>query len=103
MNVVKRLKLGDDERQEIKRVVEACNMARNFFEDDEFKAVNVIGQGHELSQEHLTKAQAAIDEARGRVVGTDAHAGMPTELREQYIKNLYAASVTVGEWMVPLR
>ena len=106
MKIVRMLKFEADDSQELRHLVEKCNMAASFFMDDrmgpeqdgDLKAVKVLCQGHPLELHHFDRAIDAVQKAQFRLNDTDPSGTFPVELKEQYLQNLKDARAILEEW-----
>jgi len=99
MEIIRSIRLKDEEGREVKFIMESSNQARDFFNDDEHRAVCTLGAGHDLCKEHLVRGHSAIFNALQRVKEREPHGAFPAELKEQYETNLKMALNTVENWI----
>lgn len=96
MKVRRMLVFNKDDRAFTKRIEHFCNMARNFFADEEFHAVDLLFNGHEVSVEQVGEARHAVWAAIDKLQKTQPRQMFPAELRAQYIKNLCWVEKSLG-------
>lgn len=108
MKIIKSAVFEDEDEPLIKKVVEFCNMAFNFFapetREDQggdkggLQKVMWLRQGHALSYSQLMQIREAINVARINVQGRRPHRCFLAETKREYVANLEWAMKVVGDW-----
>jgi len=108
MKIIKSAMFEDEDEPLIKKVVEYCNMAANFFtpetREDQggdkggLQKVMWLRQGHSLSFSQLAQIREAIEVALTNVRERKTHRSFLAETKRTYAGNLEWAMKVVGEW-----
>jgi hypothetical protein len=89
----------DSDEQELSRIMEYCNEARNFFDSAGLRAIQVVTcGGHPLHIEHFRKAKDALSSALGVLESREPHAAFPAELKSKYREHLLKCYWKIEGW-----
>lgn len=107
MRIEKTIIFEDDDKQQLNRIEEYCNMAVAFFCDKRMSLesaeeallpIRRLRQGHSLTLKHIKEAVDVVDIAVTRVRNTPASLMFPESLRTKYLENLMEVRVVLTGW-----
>lgn len=99
MRIEKTIVFEDGDENGLRRIMERCNEARSFFDEEGLRSVQVVASGgHPLHHSHMSRAVEAVAAAVGKVRARCAHALFPAELKKRYDDNLTECFDRLSEW-----